>query len=639
MIQNEKKISISVSNLNFSTKQETEKCYSKLVFTPSIVDLEEITSYINDGYALSHLFYNSSNSTFTTRQKKNDNFISSQLIAIDLDNCEYSTLSSLLNDIELVPSIAYTTLSHKTVDAEGKDKGNRYRLLYAFNEKITSVAEYRHMYNCVVSYLKQQIPTLEDDTKMVNPAQMFFGSSCSTDNVNKEVYNNNVVYNKSEFTKFRTTSKSDKKISTFKKVDDDVELVIINKNFMEDFNDKNIGNLKLVERYKSDYKWFESTPLPVVAETERYITLPSDYLKIKRYFKTENGRRTVLKLSNGKHRRNTLYINALLRRLMIPGITLDHLLYCLMTELTEYCINNFNDFINRKEIYLICVNALETDLEDEKVKEIAEGYRIKQKWVINEAYVQANHTTKEYVRNQVRKELNDIEIAKYFDVNLSIKANLEVMKNNGVNVSTRKLYNYRNELQGIEPKPRKEKVFKDVVIDVEVVDLPFGSSSSSEISELVKQHTNNNTSTIVNKQHISAHGAPQTNEVKEEKMENEEILIKEYLKISKEVIKQTENYRKKDIVIIVDSIKDYEYKFNRLLSKDDLDDLFDSLETNCLNIIKERIQDYYRRREYEYINKETILDFYVPNVTTEYQQDITDLINTLHTTHEARITA
>lgn len=174
---------------------------------------------------------------------------------------------------------------------------------------------------------------------------------------------------------------------------------------MNDFNDKQLGNLKLVEHYKYDYKWFESTPLSEVSSNEKFIKLPSDYLKIKRYFKTENGRRTVLKLSNGKHRRNTLYINAILRRLMVPGITLDHLLYCLMVELTEYCINNFNDFINRKEIYSICVNALETDLEDEKVKEIANNYRVKQNWIINEAYVHANHTTKEAVRNEVKKEL------------------------------------------------------------------------------------------------------------------------------------------------------------------------------------------------------------------------------------------
>lgn len=646
MSHNEKKISVSVSNYNFKTKSETEKLAKKLVFTPTKLDLSEITDLINNGYVLTHIFQPDFElKPFSTYEKSVENFVHAQFVTIDIDGIEeYNTLSSLLSSIDLTPSLAYTTLSHQTTTEEGIYKGNRYRLIYVFDNLIQSAGQYKLLYDCIINYLSSKIENLVCDSHMRNPSQMAYGST-SDNRDNKEVYNNNVIYSFTDFINFKPvyqsarTKKEKQYVNSFEKLDEAL-YTVKDENFIKDFGSK-LGNETLVSKYSDKYIVHEHTPLPEVDENQKFIFLPENYIEIRRedervYNKaTKKWKKTgnVRKYRNGEGRKTKLFINALIRRYMLPSITLDHLLYCLMYELDNYYINiPGNDYITRDKVMNIAKNAFLIDFKGENVANwFKKNNKNKRKYIVNKEYATKNDTTVQYLTNTGKKEKNDNIVAKYFDINLSIKENLKVLKENGYTYGKDKLYIYRNELKGIQPKPRTKKV-KETKIEVE--DVVFGGETTQEFKQFIEEHTN---------KHISAPCAPtttKTNEiindvkpVKLNKMENEEILVKEYSKISKEVIKQTENYRKKDILIIVDSIKDFEYKFNKILDKEDLDDLFESLEVNCLNIIKERIEDHYRRKIGEFIDKQIVLDYYVPNVTPEYKDEITDLIESLHSKH------
>lgn len=637
MIYNEK-ISISVSNLYFNNKQETEKKAKKLLFTPSSLDLSEITDLISNGYVFANIFQPDFQlRQFTMYEKKAENFVSSQFITVDIDGIEeYDTLSSLLSNINLLPSLAYTTLSHKTTDEEGKYKGNRYRIIYIFNEKINTVGQYKLLYNCVVTYLQTQINNLQCDSHMQNPSQMFYGSTAEQRN-NKEVYNNNVIYNISDFLDFNPTkqTKERKYLNSFEKLEEAV-YTINNNEFIKDFK-STLDNEALVKKYSDKYELFEQTPLPVVDNKTKFIILPDNFMVISR--QDESVYNTALekkvytgnkrKYRNGEHRREKISMNAIIRRYMIPDITLDHLLYCLMWELTTYYINvPGNDFITRKQIMNITMNAFSIDFKGENVVNWFKKNKDKRKYIVNKEYATKNDTTVQYLTNTGKKEINDMLISKYYDSTLSVKENLEILNNNGVNIKIRRLYNYISEKKcgvKVEVKPkkqRKEKVFKEVIVETE--DVAFGGETTQEFKQFIEEHT-----------HISAPCAPTTtkttakttNDVEpqtENKMENE-VQINEAVRIQSEVYKKTEGYNKLNSMLIIDALKDYQLKFNKKISEEEVKEIFEVIENRCIRFVLAAIRTDYD----DYKDKKQLINKYTNLVPNEYKEKITEYINEL----------
>lgn len=475
MFQNDK-ISISVSDINFSSKEETKTKTTSILFTPTSLDLNEITDYVNQGYALSHIFNpDFSERDFTMFEKKIENFTSAQFVTVDIDGIEeYDTLSSLLATISLIPSLAYTTLSHQTTTEEGIYKGNRYRLIYVFNQVINNVGQFNLLYDCIVNYLQTQISGLVCDSHMRNPVQMAFGST-SENRDNKEVYNNNVIYNIEDFLLFSpkapspTTKKKTKKEQIFEKFEvlDNVVYTIRHEEFMKDYDSK-MPNLELLAKYKDVYELFDETPLPVVSDDVSYIMLPENYAKIRRfdelqkisntniYFKTGEKR----KWKDGDGRKRKLYTNAVLRRYMIKDLEFDYLLYCLFWELSTYYINDVcDDYIRRDKLKEIAEKAYKVNVEGNNFKNWIKDNNDNSTFIVNEKYLIKHHeVTRQSVVNKAVKEINDAKIAKYYDINISVAKNKKILNENGVRVGLSKLYEFRDEYYlGKAPKPKKTK--------------------------------------------------------------------------------------------------------------------------------------------------------------------------------------
>lgn len=318
-------------------------------------------------------------------------------------------------------------------------------------------------------------------------------------------------------------------------------------------------------------------------------------------------------------------MNAIIRRYMIPDITLDHLLYCLMWELTTYYINvPGNDFITRKQIMNIAMNAFSIDFKGENVVNWFMKNKDKRKYIVNKEYATKNDTTVQYLTNTGKKEINDMLISKYYDSTLSVKENLEILNNNGVNIKIRRLYNYISEKKcgvKVEVKPkkqRKEKVFKEVIVEVE--DVAFGGETTQDFKQFIEEHTN---------KHISAHGAPTTNDVEQQtetimKEENSE-QINEAIKIRKEVSKQTNSYNKLNSMLIIDALKDYELKFNKKISEEEITEIFEVIENRCIRFILSSIRTDYDDNK----DKKQLINKYTNLVPNEYKEKITEYINEL----------
>ena len=122
---------------------------AKITWEVKLLTLNEIADQLKGGHSLSQNFdITRKTGLFSQSERTKENFKSTQFIFIDLD--EYpNDWDAMLGALKLQPTIAYTTFRHRqTID--GKTYGNRFRLIYFFNEAITTISDYKGYYDALL---------------------------------------------------------------------------------------------------------------------------------------------------------------------------------------------------------------------------------------------------------------------------------------------------------------------------------------------------------------------------------------------------------------------------------------------------------------------------------------------------------
>ena len=139
------KFNVTVSLQNFS-KKPSKKEFMTVQYVRKSLSLDDIIASIKHGNVLSANYTTDYNSIITQLHRRNDNIIGTSFVMFDLDDDVESNLAGLIKNIEIKPTIAYTTYSHGLVG-----KGNRYRLLYFFDREILNIDVYRGIYDIIKS--------------------------------------------------------------------------------------------------------------------------------------------------------------------------------------------------------------------------------------------------------------------------------------------------------------------------------------------------------------------------------------------------------------------------------------------------------------------------------------------------------
>lgn len=407
----------------------------KIEYIRKNLSLDEITDCIRNGRVLSANFTKDYESTVTQSQRAYKNFIGTHFIMLDLDDDVKCSLGELVDELELKPTIAYTTYSHQQ---EGK--GSRYRLLYFFDEEIVDIDIFKNLYQRIVDINKLSI----SDNCGKNCAQAAFGSHSRC-----EIINIGLIYNVSQFHLEKRNGHSN---SIRREEENNIELEcpIQDKEYMSDYWSMSFGDL--LAKYNEKYYFFQHTPLEPVNSDTPYILLPPNYVEIKRYWiyttnHYENGEMRNItskarKIKDGEGRKKKLYLNGILRRLMVEHLSIEHLLHCLVNELYYY-IDNSKDKINKKHLFKIAVNSYNADLERYK---LLNKTKDKRKFVINNEYCIKYDLNKKQVRNLSKKIFTTNRIGELFDISLTDKANIEIFKENGLTISAKTLQRFRKEM-------------------------------------------------------------------------------------------------------------------------------------------------------------------------------------------------
>jgi len=420
--------------------------------------LEQISELIRQGYTLSANFCMDGATEIGQTQRTYDNFESTCFVAFDMDDDCTFTLEELVDSLTLIPTLAYTTFSHQQ-----PGKGNRYRLLYFFVDGINSIDEYRRIYDGICFDNNFH---LNDNCGKVC-VQAAFGSHFDC-----ELTNTGKLYRTSDFS-LTTMDVSDKKYhsDSIKKKrgtnNIDFERYFSDKEFQNDYFNMDFGELLL--KYREVYCYFDHTPLPKVDDNTPYILLPPNYVEIRRYYWNEpifdeKGNQIatyqmIRRIPYGENRRKKLYIGALLRRVMIPDVSFERLLYNMAYELFHH-INNTEAVITKKDLLQTTVYAYKSEI----YPSLMNRYVTTKKFIVNKSYCVAHHCNAYVARNRAVKLINHQRIAEYFNPSLKDKENLAVLRKHGIEISLMTLKRFRKE-HGYTKNNKRKKTSETPIVD------------------------------------------------------------------------------------------------------------------------------------------------------------------------------
>ena len=170
-----KTLKVSISAKGYTQKPQGKEV-AQIRYIKQTLTIQQLIDYISQGHCITHCFEDY-DEEFGQSTKKIENFRYTQLIGIDVDDSDVD-LDTYISSLVYKPTIAYTTFSHNI-------KGNRFRLIYIFNQKIKGAELYCNVYE----WLTQGQGLNLKDNCMQSCAQQMYGTV-----VNAEWYITDTTY-------------------------------------------------------------------------------------------------------------------------------------------------------------------------------------------------------------------------------------------------------------------------------------------------------------------------------------------------------------------------------------------------------------------------------------------------------------
>lgn len=450
------KVSISIQGY---TQKPQGKEVAQIRYNKQTLTIQQLIDNISQGHCITHCFEDY-DEEFGQSTKKIENFRYTQLIGIDIDDAD-TDLYTYISSLVYKPTLAYTTFSHNI-------KGNRYRLIYIFNQKIKGAELYCNVYKWLTQDLNLK------DNCMQSCAQQMYGT-----NANAEWYITDTTYDIPTECFQSTTEcksiisksvKSEQKVSKTQKCQkyqkwqseyNNREEVHYIGNALNEENDTFSDNAVVkalysmspqdfIYYYRQTYDYFTSTPLHY---EDGYALIPEDYYEIKRpWYKDKVGDKTITvvkTIRDGEQRRKRLCNTAIILRAIKRDISFEHLLYILVCE-RQYYYDNQDKALSNKELINIAKWAIELPSEQINPKKIKHP-----KFKVDKSYWAEKGITARQAANIVRGIIKEQEIGSVYDFNLTDKENLAMMKEYGIKVSQRSLTNFKRKYKINYPKSVK----------------------------------------------------------------------------------------------------------------------------------------------------------------------------------------
>ena len=419
---------VSYSNSSYDVKPSSDQI-KFMHFEISKTNVQEFSNKISSGYAYCAV-YNFDD--FGMSQKKDSNFAYTQVISVDVDKTT-TPLNQALKMLKTTPTVAYNTFSN------GHNDLYCYRFVYVFQEPIESIKQAK-LYTIALNEIVSEELNIKTDANACKVSQYFNGTN------DDNVFVSDCIYELDDFNIDDIKVQSQNKDIEHNNINLELHFEK-NTTFEKDYWSNEMSFSKLCYKYDSIMPNIQNSKIDIPSEDEPFISIPSDYREIKRYWYLlvdEKDRKTacIKKIGDGMGRRHKLFINGIIRRLINPQITFDNLLHNLVWEFITYMYNNGNQ-ITKLDIWNIAKNVMKTDMT--RYSELGKTTR---KWMVNPYFSAKYGMSKREVINKFKISKNNNKkqfIGEFYDCSLSDKENIEKMKEYGFEVSLRTLKTWRKE--------------------------------------------------------------------------------------------------------------------------------------------------------------------------------------------------
>lgn len=518
-------ISYSVSVTEYD-RNKNEKDTFKLKWKEREGTTETLINDIKNNRAFCACFYHNgdtfTNRDKSDNNLKSTHLIIFDMDAVKLTAREFYAQMEVT---EIPPTIVYTTANNgKYKSGKNESYNNRYRVIYVLNAPIYNATFYKQIHQTLKSEICSTIDDKNIFNDNSDSSVSHFFAGCrggeiySSDNVislrwlndrynlnaeniikvrdgyiisreadnninnneNKRLLNETVNINELDKTNkhgryieymINAKLRDGYIISSNNKKKREVlynDSALLKSEFINDYYLMDVDDI--IEKYISIYPSYEFTYVDY-SDDDLYYILPNDYMEIKRKWHFREVEKAngdyykvceLEKCKNGQGRRRRLFINLIIRRLIYPQITLEHLLFNALFELCHHIDNSDKeDIITKKEVAQIAVNAYFEDLDKwSKLKEYH-----KPTFKINKNYCREHNLNARRVALQINAEnKRKAKIEKWekmlplYDITKTDKENINIMANNGIRVSLTCLQEFKKAKGLQKNKKRKETI-------------------------------------------------------------------------------------------------------------------------------------------------------------------------------------
>ena len=397
----------SVSTRSFHDKESAKAGSRGMKFHKQNLDTDFFLSLAGGGHAFCYNFEND--------RRLKENFQDTQILIFDIDYPK-TEMNTYIQELPYKPTMAYTTYSN--------DPGinhYRFRLVYCFDNSITTEDEFNAFYLAVSS--ANGFGNSLDERK-VN--QLYYGSDDRLDGF--QDYNSHLVYSFDDFKEYLPEPGDASVIS------DNAESLT---RPLHISNDDNNDTLTDEDRHNYFKNYVPSLETPLdLAPTKTHFTFPDGYYAVP----TRIRKGGINKWKDGEGRRQKLYKSAQIMLKNVPTLTPNNLSFNLWLLLDVY-YDNTKDPITKDDIDGI----VERVFERRDTDDLQPSFH-KAKTRINKAFwAELGYTARQAVP-MITKILHQ-RVMEFYDPSLSIADNYDALVAKGLPVSKRTLYRYVEELE------------------------------------------------------------------------------------------------------------------------------------------------------------------------------------------------
>lgn len=463
-------------------------CYYRINTTS-----RELLDKVLNGYTFCSLFSNfeknglrcpymiDNGKYFTSKGKKDEFFEGSFIIGVDIDDSQYPSASDIICRLSVTPTFWYTSLSHMEV-INGVSKGVRLRLIYVFNEIIKDKYYFRYCSSIIRNTVMKDINEETDDCTL-KCSQYFNGTNILNPEVKVEYDYSGYVYSLSDldvsdkgYYEFLTSGceYDSMDIEREEAINSRIQIIKNRLNYGQSNISTNSPSQLILScpkterlqngnecKYDADmirdyytYPWEEFYNIykhcyPYIYRTEKndwqekdgilYQLCDNDYLEL-RWIPTVNKKGESIRITDGHHRKRTLFHRAWLRRAIMPNATPTTILFDLLVDRQRFfdnsdgvlCLSTLQRIVNQSFLYDVEYYKQQYASIYDSTKAACENKKFIVHWTCRKK-VNASHLAKE-LRWAVLDEL--------YDSLLSIDDNVIMLKERNFIISRKSLERY-----------------------------------------------------------------------------------------------------------------------------------------------------------------------------------------------------